>query len=775
MDIKSAIVEENDDGSASVSFEYEAGKKIVNINKGHYDNLVDLFDENTLETVAYDVIQTTDADKSSRQAWEDTLVKGMELLGIKLDEGSGVFEGACTAHHPLIIESAIKSQAKLANELLPAKGPVKCQIVGEQTEAKEKQAMRVQNFMNYDLTEIMEEYYPDKEKTFLAAPLLGSCFSKTYFDGLLQRKVTEMVLPDVFVVPSNAVDLRRCPRYTHIIYKTKFDMIKDVEVGLYSSQDIGEPAQANLTPLQTKINELMGLSNCTEYDEVYTLYEQHVDMIFEELGDTIPRPYVITVEKTSNKVLSIRRNWREKDKTYQKKINFTHYPFVPSLCFYGYGYIHLLGNLEITLTSVMRALVDSGQFANLQGGFKNKNARIVGSNDAIGPGEFRDVEIPAMTRLGDAFIPLPFKEPSAVLFNLLQFIEGRAQKFADSTEQVIADSTNYGPVGTTLALLEASTKFFSFIHKNFHRAMRQEFKIMAELNKEYLPEEYPYDVTGETRTVFKRDFDDRVDIIPVSDPNIPSQAHRVAMAQTQLQIAQQFPQQHDIPLTLRSIYRNMGFENVDKLIPLPESAVPQDPLTDIISASQGKPIKAFKGQDHDAHIAVKMNYLQDPKAGASPILQSIAPVIQANIMEHTVMKYAEMMNAAGAKPEDAASQAQAAQQLTQLNQIAQQVEAQGGLENPAVILAQAEMKQAENEAERIEDKTASDMARLAVENRKVDLEILKEMNKNKQFYDKLEAEMDKERFKKGADLAEAALLRLKEESEENKVDKPTKE
>jgi hypothetical protein len=793
-------VEEYDDGSVDVVFPDDEEDAIDEdymegyYTEGFFENLVDKFSPEELSKIAREVIDSSEADDESRAEWTDTIQKGLNLLGLRIEEDSGLFEGACAAYHPLILENAVKYQSKASSELLPAGGPVKTQIIGKVTDEKELQAARVKDFMNYDITVVMEDFSAEIEKLLFVQAIMGSGFTKTYYNMNMGRKVTEFVSPDQVIVPYNITDLRKCYRFTHRILKDKNDLIFDMHNGLYkkyslgptksdetyevevdADETLGPPVQYDLTPVQNKINQLLGL--CNSNDEGYILLEQHVHKNFKSLAKQdgeevdIPLPYVITVDKASLKVLSIRRNWKEGDKKYKRKQYFTHWPFVPGFGFYGLGYLHLLGNFNLTLTTILRSLVDAGMFANMQGGFKVKGLKIIGGNDPIAPGEFKDIEASGID-LDKAIKPLPYKEPSQTLYQLLEFIESRGQKFADSTEQVIADSTNYGPVGTTLALLEASTKFFSAIHKRLHNSMKQVLRIHAELNHECLPEEYPFEVIGGERTIFRKDFDGGVDIIPVSDPNSPSQAHRTAIAQTRLSLAQAAPQIHDLREAYKDVYIGMGIEqNLEKILPKPEEAIEQDPVSDLMAASAGKPIKAFPGQDHDAHMQIKMNFLNDPTFGGNPAAQSLLPLIQANITEHLMLKYQESIAAmAQSTPPDQAkglaaitiASSQLAQQGQQLAQIAEQ----GGLEDPARIIANAEVQKVQVEKERVDSKLVADLGKLALDQQKLDLEYIKEANKNEQFKDELKVDLTKEAIKARAQSTKDAVSKMKKESED---------
>ena len=606
-----------------------------------YANLVEDFDEEDLAEISQDVRDKFQADKDSRSEWESMFEKGFDLLGLKIQETSEPFEGACTAVHPLLIESAVKFQAKASQELFPPGGPVKSQILGDVTPEKESQANRVQSFMNYQVTEQMPEYFDEFERMLFHLPLIGSAFKKVYYDANLKRPVSEFVPIDQFYVSYYASNLRKADRYTHVIYRSPVDLARDMRTGIYDDIELPDATNPNPTSLSEKMDTILGLSPTESSDPQYTLLEQHC---YLEIEEDYALPYIVTVEEQSRIVLSIRRNYKKDDKQQQKISHFVHYRFVPGFGFYGFGLMHFLGNLTMTATAAMRSLVDAGQFANLPGGFKAKGVRLVGDNEPISPGEFKEIEATGVD-LNKAIIPLPYKEPSSTLFQMLSFITATGQKFADSTEQIVSDASSYGPVGTTMALLEASSKFFSAIHKRLHKSQREEFKILARIDYEYLPMEYPYEVPYAEQSVFKQDFDGRVDVIPVSDPNIPSNAHRMMISQMALQMAQQSPPgMFNIEALNRTILTAANLPNIEEILPPKQEPQQMDPVSDIMAATKGIPIKAFEGQNHDAHIQTKMSYLQDPENGANPIMARIKPILEANIQEHSVMKYQEQVN-----------------------------------------------------------------------------------------------------------------------------------
>ena len=637
-----------DDGGVEVEFgdtEMEADLLII-AEQDHYANLAEFLEEDDLVEIGNAVIDNYEADKESREEWEQAFENGLDLLGLKLQETTEPFDGACTAVHPLLIESAVKFQSRASQELFPPAGPVRSQVIGANTVAREEQAQRVKQFMNYQLTQQMPEYFDEFERMLFHLPLIGSAFKKIYFNQVKNRPVSEFVPVDHFYVSYYATDLRTAERYTHVIYRSPNDFKKDVVSGMYLDTDIGEPSAPEVTSMNQKIDNIMGITPSLEEDPQYVLLEQHCNLdLPEPYGDPsgVALPYVVTVDLTSKQVLSIKRNYNPEDPTRERILHFTHYKYVPGFAFYGLGLIHFLGNLTMTATTAMRSLVDAGQFANLPGGFKARGVRLVGDNEPISPGEFKEVESTGID-LTKAIVPLPYKEPSATLLQMLQFVVQAGQKFADSTENVIKDSANYGPVGTTMALLDASSKFSTAIHKRMHKSQKDEFDILARINFESLPPAYPYEVVGGDQQVFKGDFDGRIDIIPVSDPNIPSSAHRLAMGQMAIQLASQTPPgTFNMPALFREVLTAANFPNLDEVLPPEQKPEARDPLADIMAASKGQPIAAFPGQNHDAHIQFKSAFLKDPGNGANPMMQQIVPILNANIRDHMLMKYQEQI------------------------------------------------------------------------------------------------------------------------------------
>jgi len=760
-----------EDGGVVVSFENEFEYEEKPDIREWFENLAEDMDDQSLIYIAEGVYDRYDADLNSRAEWESMFERGFDLLGLKLEDTSEPFEGACTAVHPLLIESAVKFQSKAIGELFPPAGPVKAQVLGTTNYQKDQQSQRVQEFMNYQLTEQMPEYFDEFERMLFHLPLIGSAFKKVYYDASLERPVSEFVPIDQFYVSYYASDLRKADRYTHIIYRSPHDLMREIRSGMYLDIDLPDAYVPSPTPISSKIDTVMGMAQTGEDDPQYVLLEQHCYLELEEdpeYSDGIALPYIVTIEEQSRKVLSIRRNYRPDDPTREKIMHFVHYRFVPGFGFYGLGLIHFLGNLTMTATAAMRALVDAGQFSNLPGGFKAKGVRIVGDNDPIAPGEFKEVEATGMD-LSKSIVPLPYKEPSSTLFQMLNFITATGQKFADSTEQVVSDASSYGPVGTTMALLEASSKFFSAIHKRLHKSQKDEFKILAKINYDYLQNEYPFDVPGVSQKVLKRDFDGRVDVIPVSDPNIPSNAHRMMLAQMALQLAQQSPPgMFNLEALNRTILDAANMPNLDEILPPKKEPKPLDPLSDIAAATRGLSIAAFPGQNHDAHVQVKMAFLQDPMNGQNPAMQRVVPVLQSNIQEHIIMKYQEQVGGVAKQivsnlPEEQqqmpnimeVAMAQAASQVQNANM------AMGKQQSPEEKMVELEKARLQLEQQKLQLDTMKNASDASLKNRELDIEetevALKAIQDGQQQLIKSE-EKEKDRINKQAMKAVDTLV-----------------
>jgi len=756
-----ATFEVSDDGGVIVDFASEDVMMEPSEDIAEwYGDLAETLEEGELFEIATDVIENYQADKDSRGEWESMFERGFDLLGLKLEPGSEPFEGACTAVHPLLIESAVKFQSKASGELFPSNGPVKANILGKTTVEKQMQANRVQSFMNYQLTEQMPEYFDEFERMLFHLPLIGSAFKKIFYSSTLKRPVSEFIPIDQFYVSYYATDLRNADRYTHVIYRSPVELQRDVLAGVYKDIEMPTPNQSSITSFTQKMDTILGLTPSADKDPQYVLLEQHCYLDIENKDQSLP--YIVTVEEQTRQVLSIRRNYESDDPNMEKRSHFVHYRFVPGFGFYGLGLIHFLGNLTMSATAAMRSLIDAGQFANLPGGFKAKGLRMVGDNDPISPGEFKEVEATGMD-LAKAIIPLPYKEPSSTLFQMLQFVAAAGQRFADSTEQVISDAASYGPVGTTMALLEASSKFFTAIHKRLHKSQRDEFRILAKIDYDYLPAEYPYDVPFEDRSIFKNDFDGRVDIVPVSDPNIPSNAHRMMMANMALQMAQQSPPgMFNLEALNRTILHAANMPNLEEILPPKIEPKPMDPVSDIMAATKGIPIAAFPGQNHDAHIQTKMAYLQDPMNGANPIMQRLRPVLEANIQEHSVLKYQEQMNGVAQEmmqqmpPEEAQNpavvemvMAQAAQQVMNANQ------AMGMAQSPEQQLVSLEQAKVELQKQKLQSDTVVQAAEMEIKNKQL------ELDENEQIIDMLKAGATDNFKKEKADLDRKSKKEIK--------------
>ena len=758
--IEAEMMEENiinfmptEDGGVEVEFG-EIEEMVISGPMGsHFENLAEYLSEEDLTEIGQTVYDSYEADKESREEWEQIFERGFDLLGLKLEETTEPFDGACTAVHPLLIESVVKFQSKASQELFPAGGPVKAQIIGASTIEREKQAQRVKNFMNYQLTQQMPEYFEEQERLLFHLPVMGSAFKKIYYDQLLERPVSELVPVDHFYVSYNAKDLRTADRYTHMIFRSVNDYKKDVVAGMYLDIDLGKPSAPDIPEMTQKMDEIMGLasSGMDLEDPQYVLLEQHCYLDLPEPYDDpdgIAYPYIVTIEEKSQKVLCIRRNYKEGDPKQEKKLHFIHYKYVPGFGFYGLGLIHFLGNLTMTATTAMRSLVDAGQFANLPGGFKARGVRLVGDNEPISPGEFKEVESTGID-LNKAIITLPYKEPSQTLMAMMQFVIGAGQKFADSTEQVLADSKNSGPVGTTMALLEASSKFFSAIHKRLHKAQKDEFAVLAQINYDYLPPAYPYEVVGGDQEVFKQDFDGRIDVIPVSDPNIPSSAHRMALGQLAIQLASQTPPgTFNMPALYREVLTAANFPNLDEILPPEQKPEPRDPLADIIAATKGLPIAAFPGQNHEAHIQFKTSFLKDPATGANPMMKQIVPVINANIRDHMIMKYQEqvlgMVQASGVANDPQTSEmvmAQAAEEVANANA------AMGIAQSPEQQMLLLEKDRLELDKQKAEMEAAKDSADIALKQMDMQLRGKENMNDMVMNVGKMEADERKDNLK----------------------------
>ena len=756
-------------------------------------NLAEYLDDGTLQELSGDLIGDFDSDIGSRKDWIQTYVDGLELLGLKIEERTEPWEGACGVYHPLMSEALVKFQAETMMSMFPAQGPVKTLIIGKETPEKKDAAERVQADMNYQLTEAMPEFRPEHERMLWGLGLAGNAFKKVYFDPSLDRQVSMFVPAEDLVVPYGAADLASAERVTHVMRKTENELKKLQAGGFYRDVDLGTPNNT-LDEVEKKIAEKFGFRATS--DDRYKLLEMHVDLDlpgYEHKDDDgeatgIALPYVVTLEKGSGTILAIRRNWEPDDETHQKRQHFVHYGYIPGFGFYCFGFIHLIGAFAKSGTSLIRQLVDAGTLSNLPGGFKTRGLRIKGDDTPIAPGEFRDVDVPSGT-MRDNVMPLPYKEPSQVLMTLLNGIVEEGRRFANTADLQISDMSSQAPVGTTLAILERTLKVMSAVQARIHFSMKQELKLLKHIIAAYTPDTYPYEPVEGSRFAKRSDYDN-VDVIPVSDPNASTMAQKIVQYQAVLQLAQQAPQLYNLPLLHRQMLDVLGIKNANKLIPMDEDQKPTDPVSENQNVLMGKPVKAFMYQDHQAHITVHMSAMQDPKIMQllqnNPMAGALQQAMMAHINEHLGFEYRKQiemqlgMNLPPQKDESgedinmapevearlAPMLAEAATRLLQQNQaqVAQQ-QAQQQMQDPIIQMQQAELQIKAAEQQRKEAKDAADFAieqeRLAIEAKKVEADVKKNADKVKFDALKTAATMrnDKEKMvaTAGMDLLKAEL------------------
>jgi len=756
-------------------------------------NLAEYIGDSELQSLANDLIGDFDSDVGSRKDWIQTYVDGLELLGLKIEERTEPWEGACGVYHPLMSEALVKFQAETMMSMFPAAGPVKTVIIGKETPEKKNSAERVQDDMNYQLTEAMPEFRPEHERMLWGLGLAGNAFKKVYFDPNLDRQVSMYVPAEDIVVPYGASDLASSERVTHVMRKTENDLKKLQAAGFYRDVDLGEPNNT-LDEVEKKIAEKLGFRASS--DDRYKLLEMHVDLDLEgyehkdDDGKTtgIALPYVVTLEKGSNTILAIRRNWEPDDETYQKRQHFVHYGYIPGFGFYCFGLIHLIGAFAKSGTSLIRQLVDAGTLSNLPGGFKARGLRIRGDDTPIAPGEFRDVDVPSGT-MRDNILPLPYKEPSQTLMALLNQIVEEGRRFANTADLQISDMSSQAPVGTTLAILERTLKVMSAVQARIHFSMKQELKLLKHIIAAYTPDEYPYEPVEGSRFAKRSDYDN-VDVIPVSDPNASTMAQKIVQYQAVLQLAQGAPQLYNLPLLHRQMLDVLGIKNAQKLIPMDEDQKPTDPVSENQNVLKGKPVKAFLYQDHQAHITVHMSAMQDPKIMQllqnNPMAQQLQAAMMSHINEHLGFEYRkqiEMQLGMSLPPQQdesgedinmnpevearlAPMLAEAATRLLQQNQaqVAQQ-QAQQQAQDPIIQMQQQELQLKAQEQQRKEAKDMADVAlkqeQLTLEKQKIEADIKK--NDDKLKFDSLKAAAtmrnDKEKMvaAAGVDLLKAEL------------------
>ena len=654
-DAEEITIELEEGEEPAVEFEMSADGQMVPVvdqvqqaTNEHNQNLAEILPANKLDELTSELSSAYDEDKNSREEWLETFTDGLDLLGIKSEDREEPFPGASGVTHPILAEAATQFQAQAYKELLPASGPVKTRIVGAENKEVKSQSQRVKEFMNYQITEVMEEYDPDMDSLLFYLPLAGSAFKKVYFDSLLSRATASFVKAEDLVVSYDTTNLETSPRITHVINMTGNDIRKMQLNGIYRNIDIGDPNDVEYDDAKTKMDELQGLSKpSSDYNE-YTLLEFHVNLELEGIDEyDFGVPYIVTILEDSNEILAIRRNWDMNDSMFRKKEYFVHYKFLPGLGFYGFGLIHMIGGLTKSATSVLRQLIDAGTLSNLPAGFKARGMRVQGEDEPLRPGEFRDVDVPGGV-IRDALMPLPYKEPSNVLSQLLGLLIDSGRRFASIADMQVGDiGSQQLPVGTTVAMLERGTKVMSAIHKRLHFAQKKEFRLLAGVFSRSLPPVYPYQVAGASQEIKKVDFDDRVDILPVSDPNIFSMAQRVMLAQQELQMAQAAPQIHNLREAYKRMYEALEVKNIEEILPELPQIPPRDPVTEQQAAMLGQPIKAFEFQSHEAYISAHAAFMQNPMMQENPMaLQSI----QANIQEHQAMLYKQQIESALGQP-----------------------------------------------------------------------------------------------------------------------------
>ena len=668
-----------EDGGVEIDFE-PSDKR--GENEDFYANLAEEIPDRELSRIAGDLLGEYDANKASRQDWEDAYANGLELLGFTYEERTQPFRGASGVTHPLLAEAATQFQAQAFNELLPPSGPVRTIVMGSESREKVAQAQRVKTFMNYYITSVMEEYTPDMDQMLFYLPLAGSTFKKTYYDETLGRAVSKFVPAENLVVPYETADLETCCNITQVVRMSLNDLRKRQLAGLYLDVEV-IPSQKDITEVKDKIDRIGGIEP-SQIDYDCTIFECHVDLDLEGYEDLdsdgeptgIRIPYIVTLSMDNGQVLSIRRNFREDDDLKKKIAYFTHYKFLPGFGFYGLGLIHTIGGLSRAATSALRQLIDAGTLSNLPAGFKARGLRIRDDADPLQPGEFRDVDAPGGA-IRDSLMPLPFKGPDQTLFNLLGFVVQAGQRFATITDLKVGDGNQQAAVGTTIAMMEQGSRVMSAVHKRLHYAMRQEFKILARVMSEYLPQEYPFSIAGGDQKIMAKDFDDRVDVIPVSNPNIFSQAQRIMLAQTKLQLAAQAPELHNMHEVFRDMYEALGVADVDRLMKAIPAEIPEplDPAQENINALDMLPLKAFEGQNHQAHIMAHLVFGSGQMVAQMPL---VAISLQKHVMEHVqiaareqaAVQYLQQVQQQGGQPAND-------EQMLQIEQLTAQLVAEG--------------------------------------------------------------------------------------------------
>ena len=727
---------EDEDGSLVVEFD-EFDDLADSAALEHDANLADFIDEDVLGSMASELVTSFESDRQSRSDWATSYVKGLDLLVMKIEERTQPWEGASGVFHPMLTEAVVRFQAQAMGELFPASGPVRTKIIGQLTPEKTDQAKRVEQELNYQLTDHMPEYREETEQMLFRLPLAGSAFKKVYFDPLLERAVSAFVPAEDFVVSYGVSDLMTCERYTHVMKKTPIEIMKLQANGFYRDVDLPEP-EAEFSDIQEKYDEMNGEEASIDDDDRHTILEMHVTMNMpEEYDDSegVPRPYVVTIDKSSREILAIRRNWYSDDVRKTKRMHFVHYRYLPGMGFYGTGMIHMIGGLAKSATSIMRQLIDAGTLSNLPAGLKARGMRIKGDSGPLQPGEWRDVDVGGGT-LRESLFPLPYKEPSAVLYQLLGNVVEEGRRIGSVADVQVGNMNPEAPVGTTLALLERSMKVMTGVQARLHASLKRELRLIGGIIHDFMSPDYDYQIEGEFSRV--DDFDKTVDIVPVSDPNAATMAQRVVQYQAALQLAQQAPHLYDLGKLHRQMLEVLGIQDADEIIKLPEDIKAKDPVSENMAILKQEAVKVFAYQDHEAHIAVHMAAAQDPKiqqmVGQSPFASAIQASLAAHLTEHVAMQYrvdiqkqlgVEMPDPEAALPEDVEREvsrlaAAAADKLLQKNQAeAAQMEAQKQAQDPLTQIQRAELELKSREVD-LKEAQAKHEALMDIEKLKLD-------------------------------------------------------
>ena len=769
-------IELDDDGGVTVDFDPSGDDEE---DGDFYRNLAEDVDDRELGSLSSDLMSQYDSNKASRSDWEDSYSKGLELLGFNYEERTMPFRGASGVTHPLLAEAAIQFQAQAFNELLPSDGPVKTQVFGDTSSGQIQQANRVKEFMNYYIMNVMKEYTPEFDQMLFYLPLAGSTFKKVYYDEVLERAVSKFVPAENLVVPYETSDLDSCPIIAQVLRMPFNELRKKQVAGFYRDIPV-LPSQSNndLGGAQEEYDKIQGMSS-SQIDYDCTLIEFHVDLDlegFEELDEDgeptgIKVPYIVTVSEDSGVVLSIRRNFVEDDAKRAKIQYFVHYKFLPGFGFYGLGLIHAIGGLSRTATAALRQLIDAGTFSNLPAGFKTRGLRVRNEDEPLQPGEFRDVDAPGGV-LRDSLMPLPFKGPDATLYQLLGFVVDAGRRFATITDMKVGDGNQQAAVGTTIAMLEQGSRVMSAVHKRMHYAMREEFKLLARIMSEYLPSEYPYMVAGAQRSVKQEDFDDRIDVIPVSDPNIFSQSQRIALAQAELQLATQAPELHDMHEAYRRMYHALGVKDVDKILkPRAEEAlIPKDPAQENIDALDSAILKAYEGQSHDAHIQAHLTFATSPIVAQMPmvgvnLLKHVLEHVKLKAQEQAVVQFLQQTGGQPASEEqmlelEALESQIIAQGMVEMKQLSAQLSGIGQNQGPDPLV-QLKEQELQLKAQEAQQDAQQEQAELALQREKAQIKAQefqqRLQSQEQQTQSRLQASLQRELLKQDFQRQQAAL------------------